>query len=358
MATIQKTVRIGSWNVNGIRSYIVDDLPSAKFKKGKTCIEPSSNLGIWMQQWNPDIICFQETRCDQATGEKFQVNEQYPFRVFSDSKIGTDERFEEKIRRARSGSRYSGVSVWSKTKPIRSFTCSDLMMMEDDGVKQFDFKFDEGRLLSVEFDSFWLVNTYQPNSGTNFEYRTQVWDPILRKYLNYLKQLPEKKMVIWVGDMNIARSPIDIHSGDVRKHPMVQAGLQNLSPTEASEFIHAAEQRFWNTKPMLGEGKRAQAGFTKEEREHMEQFLEDGYVDTWREKHPDATFTGYTWWDQRVPNYRKNDLGWRIDYTIIDREHLDKVVFCDRFPHIGEQSKKTVDKFGSDHCPIGIEIQV
>lgn len=350
--------KIGSWNVNGIRSYIVDDLPSAKFRQGKTAIEPDSNLGQWISQWNPDVICFQETRCDLATGEKFKVNDSFPHRHFSDSKIGQDERFEERIRKARSGSRYAGVAIWSKIEPIQVFNTADLINLEVEGEKPFDFQYDEGRLLSMEFPEFWLVNTYQPNSGTNFEYRTKVWDPLLRKYLNYLKSLPDEKPVIWVGDMNIARTPIDIHSGDVRKQALVRNRLEDLQGIEADQFLQQAEERFWKTPLMRGVGPRAQAGFTIEEREHMENFLNDGFVDTWRQLHPTERFTGYTWWDQRIPSYRQQDLGWRIDYAIVDKATFDsgRVVSSKRFPHIGTLSKEKADKFGSDHCPVGVEI--
>jgi exodeoxyribonuclease-3 len=352
------TWRIGSWNVNGIRSFIVDNLPSAKFRQGKTAIEPDSNLGQWISEWNPDIICFQETRCDLATGEKFKLDDSFPYRHFSDSKIGQDERFEERIRKARSGSRYAGVAIWSKIEPLRVFNTTDLINLDVDGKKPFEFQYDEGRLLSMEFPEFWLVNTYQPNSGTNFEYRTKVWDPLLHKYLSYLKSLSGNKPVIWVGDMNIARTPIDIHSGDVRKQALVRDRLADLSGEEAEQFLHQAEERFWKTAPMKGIGKRAQAGFTKEERDHMEAFLGDGFVDTWRQLHPTSRFTGYTWWDQRITAYRQQDLGWRIDYTIVDQATFDsgRVVSCERFPHIGTLSKEKADKFGSDHCPIGIEI--
>ena len=110
------------------------------------------------------------------------------------------------------------------------------------------------------------------------------------------------------------------------------------------------------TALMKGIGESALPGFTKEERDNFQDILDLGYIDVWRHLHPQDTFQGYTWWNMRMKPYRLLDKGWRIDYFVIDQEHIDQVRDCRVFKHIGETEDGS--KIGSDHAPIGLEIEI
>ncbi|MCB1120900.1 MAG: exodeoxyribonuclease III [Verrucomicrobiae bacterium] len=188
---------------------------------------------------------------------------------------------------------YSGTLIVSKTKPM-SVTYG-LGMEEHD---------QEGRIITAEYRDHFLVNVYTPNSQNELrrlDYRTQIWD---RLFLEYLKQLEQTKPVITCGDFNVAHKEIDL------KNPKT------------------------NTK---------NAGFTPEERAAFDNYIQAGFIDTFREfnQEPDQ----YSWWSYRMAA-RERNVGWRIDYFLISRALRKKLKHAFILP----------DVMGSDHCPVGIEL--
>lgn len=190
---------------------------------------------------------------------------------------------------------YSGTAVFAKHEPL-SVTC-------DIGIEEHST---EGRVITLEGENFFLVNVYTPNSKdglTRLEYRMK-WEDDFREYL---KSLDGKKPVIVCGDFNVAHEEIDL------KNP---------------------------------KNNRRNPGFSDEEREKMTQLLSSGFTDTFRLLHPDEAGR-YSWWSYRF-NARKNNAGWRIDYFIVSDRIKDKVIAAD----IRD------DVFGSDHCPVVLEIDL
>jgi len=190
---------------------------------------------------------------------------------------------------------YSGVSTLSKLKPIKE--------VKDMGIAEHD---NEGRVICTEYPGFFLVNVYVPNSGQTLDrlpYR-KTWD---RDFLKYLKNLENTKPVIACGDFNVAHHPIDLKNDKT-----------NYNKT---------------------------AGYTQIEIDGMTNFIEAGFVDVFRHLHPDEV--AYTYWSYRF-NSRANNIGWRIDYFLISNSLIDKV----------KSTNILSDYFGSDHCPISLEINV
>jgi len=188
---------------------------------------------------------------------------------------------------------YSGVAILSKLKP--------LSVVHDMGVADHDT---EGRVICAEFESVYLVNVYVPNSGQNLErlgYR-QFWD---RDFRHYLKNLGALKPVILCGDLNVAHRAIDLKNDK-----------SNYNKT---------------------------AGYTQIEIDGMDQLLESGFVDSYRHFHPDTV--AYTYWSYRF-KARERNTGWRLDYFIVSRMLMDKI------------SSVTIlsEYYGSDHCPIQLDI--
>jgi exodeoxyribonuclease-3 len=189
---------------------------------------------------------------------------------------------------------YSGIALLCKQKPIGLTT--------DMGVPEHD---SEGRIQCAEFPDFYLVNVYVPNSGQQLErleYRKQ-WDA---DFLRYLKDLEQKKPVIACGDFNVAHRPIDLKNDK-----------SNYNKT---------------------------AGYTQIEIDGMDHFIDSGFLDTFRHLHPDEV--AYTYWSYRF-KARERNTGWRIDYFLISRSLVDKVKSASIFSEV----------LGSDHCPIGLEIE-
>jgi exodeoxyribonuclease-3 len=187
---------------------------------------------------------------------------------------------------------YSGTLVYTKVKPISVVY----------GVNELYN--DEGRVITLEYDNFYLVNVYVPNSKeglTRLDYRMSFED----NFREYLISLKEKKNVILCGDLNVAHEEIDI------KNP--KTNLRN-------------------------------AGFTIEERTKFSTLLSSGFCDTFRTLYPD-TIT-YSWWSYRF-HARENNAGWRIDYFVVNNEFMDNVV----------DSLIYTNVFGSDHCPVGLIIK-
>ena len=252
-------MKIVSWNVNGIRAIVKKDF----FE--------------YIKQLNPDILCLQETKAQDAEVEKalLQLSD-YKQYYNSAEKKG-----------------YSGTVILSKTEPL-SYT-------KDLGITQHDT---EGRLQCAEYEYFYLVNVYVPNSGQKLDrlqYRKQ-WDLDFR---DYLKKLEKTKPVIVCGDFNVAHQAIDLKND-----------TSNYNKT---------------------------AGYTQVEIDGMDDLINTGFVDAFRYFHPKNI--AYTFWSYRFKS-RERNTGWRIDYFLVSNALIDNV--------------KTVDilseYFGSDHCPIRLEI--
>ncbi len=249
-------MKLISWNVNGIR---------AALKKG---------FMEFLENENPHIICLQETKAMREQVEEEFAN--YPHQYWNHAE--------------KKG--YSGTAVLSKEEPLQA--------SYGIGIEKHD---NEGRVVTLEFKDFYLVNIYVPNSKrglARLDYRHNEWDYDL---LDYMKDLEEKKPVIFCGDMNVAHKEID---------------LANPSTN------------------------RRNAGFTDEEREGFDNIVNAGFIDTFRmfEKGPGH----YTWWSY-MGKARERNVGWRIDYFCVSPELKDRVKKSHILPEV----------MGSDHAPIVLE---
>lgn len=264
-------MKIYSWNVNGIRA-----------------VQTKGALDAFISSEDPDIICFQETKAHEAQLDlKY---DQYNKFWSSAEKKG-----------------YSGTAIWSKTDPLNVY-----YGLPDELVDEYKLESDkygdvtgEGRVLTAEFDEFYLVTVYTPNSKgdlSRLELRHKQWDPA---FLAYVTRRTEKKPVIFCGDLNVAHQEIDLA----------------------------------NPKPNVGKH-----GFTNEEREGFDNILKAGFVDTYRAAHPDQE-GAYTWWTHWA-NARARNVGWRIDYMIASSEIADKIKNPQIHPKV----------MGSDHCPVSVEL--
>ncbi len=252
-------MRIISWNVNGIRAVVQKDF--------------FDNI----EQLDPDILCLQETKA-QVDETKKALKPLANYHQYYNSA-------------ERKG--YSSTAVLSKTKPI-SFT-------NDIGISEHDT---EGRVQCTEFNDFFLVNVYVPNSGAELvrlEYRQQ-WDA---DFSAYLKDLEKTKPVIACGDFNVAHRAIDLKNDKA-----------NYNKT---------------------------AGYTQIEIDGMDNLLDSQFVDSFRLLHPDEV--AYTYWSYRF-KARERNSGWRLDYFLVSKVLVDKIKAVPIYS----------DVFGSDHCPIGLEI--
>ena len=248
-------MKLISWNVNGLRA----------------C--KTKGFDEFFKSCDADIFSIQETKMQEGQADlEFEGYYRY---MSSALKKG-----------------YSGTLVYTKVKPISVVY----------GVNELYN--DEGRVITLEYDNFYLVNVYVPNSKeglTRLDYRMSFED----NFREYLISLKEKKNVILCGDLNVAHEEIDI------KNP--KTNLRN-------------------------------AGFTIEERTKFSTLLSSGFCDTFRTLYPD-TIT-YSWWSYRF-HARDNNAGWRIDYFVVNNEFMDNVV----------DSLIYTNVFGSDHCPVGLIIK-
>lgn len=189
---------------------------------------------------------------------------------------------------------YSGTLIYSKIEP--------LSVIYGIGIDKFDI---EGRSITLEFPNFYLVNLYVPNVKRTLERMDErmEWEEAVR---NYLKKLDKKKPVIICGDFNVAHTEMDIK----------------------------------NAKQNIGN-----AGFTDEERKKFSELLASGFIDTYRYYHPD-TKDKYTWWSY-MKNVRERNIGWRIDYFLVSSRFISRI----------SNTMIYDDIYGSDHCPIGIEVK-
>ena len=248
-----------NFNVNGIRACI---------KKG---------FVEFIETENPDIFCLQETKINQEFLDGELEDYKYRYYNYADKKG------------------YSGTSIFSKQEP------SNVVY----GIEGLDASNDEGRVITAEFDDYYLITVYTPNTKPDLarlEYRYKEWDT---KFLAYVVELQKTKPVIFGGDLNVAHTEIDLK----------------------------------NDKPNRGKN-----GFTTEEREGLSNYLENGFIDTFRFVNGDKV--QYSWWSY-MGNARKNNSGWRIDYFIASETLKDKI----------EDAQILDQVLGSDHCPIKLVIK-
>lgn len=253
-------MKIISWNVNGIRAITKKDF-----------FEDIAKM-------DPDILCLQETKAQPDEVEKALANME-----------GYHQYFNAANRKG-----YSGVALLSKTKPIA--VTNNINIAEHDT---------EGRVQCAEFEDFYLVNTYVPNSGqklVRLDYREK-WDEDFRKYLN---NLAKTKPVILCGDLNVAHQAIDLK----------------------------------NDKANYNKS----AGYTQVEIDGMTRLLNSGFVDTFRHFYPDKV--AYSYWSYRF-KARERNTGWRIDYFLVSKNMMSKI----------EDSQILSEYYGSDHCPIELKIK-
>ena len=254
-STLLQKMKFISWNVNGLRACVGKDFEN-QFK-----------------ELDADFFCLQETKMQEGQLDlQFEGYESY-------------WNYAEKKG-------YSGTAIYTKHKPLN--------VSYGMGVEEHDH---EGRIITLEYDQFYLVTCYTPNSQTELkrlDYR-MTWEDDFRKFL---KSLDAKKPVIICGDLNVAHEEIDI------KNPKTN---------------------------------RRNAGFTDEEREKMTVLLNDGFTDSFRYLHPDEVT--YSWWSYRFKAREKN-AGWRIDYFLVS----------DRIKEQVTEAKIHTEIMGSDHCPVEVDL--
>jgi exodeoxyribonuclease-3 len=273
-------MKLVSWNVNGIRSI---------HKKG--------TLAAFVAQVKPDILCLQETKAEEHQSEV--------------DLAGYDEYWNSS--KGRKG--YAGTAIFSKINPL-----SLIFGFPEDILKKYKLKDtygdpnEEGRVITAEYEKFFLVTVYTPNSKPDLSrmpLRHKLWDPA---FLAFCKQLekngsmnsPHGKPVIFCGDLNVAHTPDDL------------------------------------ANPKANEGEH---GFTKEEREGIDTIIKAGFVDTFRMF---TTGNGhYSWWTH-FANARARNVGWRIDYFFVSKALSGKV----------KSAAIHADVMGSDHCPVSIELDL
>lgn len=249
-------MKLISWNVNGLRSIV-----------GKGFLD-------YFKEIDADLFSIQETKLQKGQIE-LETKGYYQYWNYAEKKG------------------YSGVAVFSKKEPLSVFYGI--------GVEEHD---KEGRVITLEFENFYYVTAYVPNSqseNARLEYR-MTWEDAM---FSYLKKLDVKKPVIFCGDFNVAHKEID---------------LKNPSANEKS------------------------AGFTKEEREKFSRLLENGFIDTFRYFYPEA-IEKYSWWSYRF-QARKKNAGWRIDYFVVSERLKERLI----------DAKIHSEIMGSDHCPVELEI--
>ena len=249
-------MKIVSWNVNGINACV---------KKG---------LVDFIKKEDAEVYCFQEVK---ATKEKLPK--------LLDNYDGFHAHAEKKG--------YSGVSIFSKIKP--------LSVIKGIGESLFD---KEGRVITLEFDDFYIINAYFPHSHRELK-RIDFKLKFNQVFLEFCRKLEKIKPVIIASDLNVAHKEIDL------AHPKNNEG---------------------------------NAGFTKEEREWFDNLLKEGFIDTFREFTKEEGY--YSWWPY-MNNLRQRNIGWRIDYFVVSGSLLPKL----------RESKILKNVLGSDHCPILLEIR-
>ena len=247
-----------SWNVNGLRA----------------CVNKGF-LGFF-KEIDADFFCLQETKLQEGQID-LELPGYYQYWNYAQKKG------------------YSGTAIFCKKEPLQ--------VTHGIGLEKHD---NEGRVITLEYDSFYLVTCYTPNSQNELarlDYRME-WEDDFRQYL---KSLDEKKPVIYCGDLNVAHQEIDL------KNPKTN---------------------------------RRNAGFTDEERQKMTELLDQGFIDSFRYFYPDLTEV-YSWWSYRF-HAREKNAGWRIDYFITSERLKDQLT----------DAKIHTDVLGSDHCPVELDVEL
>lgn len=246
-----------SWNVNGLRA----------------CV--TKGFEDFFKEMDADFFCIQETKM-----QPHQLVLELP---------GYHQYFHSAIRKG-----YSGTAIFAKKEPISvSYDFDD------------DKHNDEGRVITLEYDNFYLVNAYVPNSKEGLlrlDYR-QEWEDWLRENL---VKLSMKKSVVYCGDLNVAHNEIDLKNPD---------------------------------------SNHKNAGFSDEERNKFSELLASGFIDTFRYLYPEKV--EYSWWSYRF-NARAKNIGWRIDYFIVSKDLKEKI----------KDAKIHSNIYGSDHCPVSLDIEL
>ncbi|PJA45058.1 exodeoxyribonuclease III [Candidatus Uhrbacteria bacterium CG_4_9_14_3_um_filter_50_9] len=264
------SLKLVSWNVNGIRAVM-----------NKDAFVP------FVQKEKPDILCLQETKAMKGQAE-----------------IDLPEY--EEIWNSAERKGYSGTAIFTKVKP-QSIT------FDIPGVKagfledSFGDTLMEGRVITMEFEKYFVVTVYTPNAKRGLErleYRHKKWDPL---FLAYMRDLEKKKPVIMCGDFNVAHEEIDL--------ARPKDNVNN-------------------------------AGFTPEEREGADKIVAAGFVDTFRHLYPD-TPDAYTWWSH-FAKARERNVGWRIDYFFVSEKLKGNI----------EEAFIRPNVMGSDHCPVGVVMKM
>jgi len=259
---MEKPQHFVSWNVNGIRAIIKKD-----FVQSITSLKP-------------DIVCLQETK----------ANEEQTLEA-----LGTFEGYHSYSNYSKSRKGYSGTAIMTKTEPIN--------VTMDMGVEEFD---QEGRVVTAEFSTFFLVNVYTCNSGSGLSrlaYRER-WD---EEFNFYIRWLMKRKPVITCGDFNVAHQEIDL-----------ARPKENYNKT---------------------------SGYTQTEIDGFTKLLDTGLIDSFRHLYPETV--KYSYWDY-VTNSREKNVGWRIDHFLVDN----------RLKNLITDALIYNQCYGSDHCPVGLEIKI
>jgi len=246
-------------------------------------------LQDFIKKHDPDILCLQETK---AQRDQFEIDfPQYHEHFFSAVKKG-----------------YSGTAIFSKEPALRYEDGFPADIIEKFGVTgdTYGSPNDEGRVIAAEFKDFWVVTVYTPNSKGDLSRLSLRYDKWDRAFLAYVQQLEKTKPVLFCGDLNVAHQEIDL------------------------------------ARPKQNEG---QHGYTNEERERFQDFLDAGYTDTFRAFYPDMRDV-YSWWTA-WGGARANNVGWRIDYWLASKDIIERV----------SNPQVHADVMGSDHCPISIEVE-
>lgn len=246
-------------------------------------------IQAFVNTYSPDILCLQETKAER---QELPID-------FADY----EEFWNSATRKG-----YAGTAIFSKTKPVSVVYnlpkhIADKYNINHDG---YGHPNEEGRIITAEYADFFVVNSYTPNAKEDLSripLRHKVWDPAC---LTYCKELEEKKPVVFCGDLNVAHTSDDL------------------------------------ARPKENEGKK---GYTREEREGLQKFIDAGFVDTFR-LHTQGN-GHYTWWAQ-WGGARERNVGWRIDYLLVSSKLADKVIDAKIHPEV----------MGSDHCPVSITLEL
>lgn len=247
-----------SWNVNGFRA-----------------LQRKMDVYQWMLENDADALCIQETKLQQG-------------QIYFDTP-GYYQYWNDAVRKG-----YSGTAIFTKRKP--------LSVAYGMGIEEHD---QEGRLITLEYDNFYLLTVYTPNAKrdlTRLPYRLE-WG---KAFTHYIKELDKRKPVVFCGDLNVAHQEIDLKNA--------KSNMTN-------------------------------SGFTAEEREDFSQLLAEGFTDSFRLLYPDKT-GAYSWWSYQF-NARTRNIGWRIDYFVVSNKLQEKV----------RESRILSDVIGSDHCPVELELK-